>query len=131
MEQIEFQVTVGKDTRFVIPLATNRLLGAKPGDTLNLAVLSIKRKEANNGGVQRSPKIHVHRLVGISDDRATEIVYDVRDTLIRSGRADSGIKQLAEKYDPESLLAGMRVMQLLRHTKKLDQHMQGQNAELN
>jgi bifunctional DNA-binding transcriptional regulator/antitoxin component of YhaV-PrlF toxin-antitoxin module len=44
MESITFQVIVRKGGRFVIPHPTNILLKAEPGDTLNLAVLSITRK---------------------------------------------------------------------------------------
>lgn len=82
-------------------------------------------------------RTYIHNLLGISDDRATEIADEVRDILIKSRRVDLAIKQLAEKYDPESLLAGLRLMQLIRFNTEqrpsgvLTLHLQGQNAEQN
>jgi len=73
-----------------------------------------------------------HNLIGITDERNDEILNDVIATMTEEKQMDAGIKKLAEKYDPEALLVGMRLMQLMAINNRLHRTtISRQNADLN
>lgn len=80
-------------------------------------------------------RIHIHRVLGISDDRQQEISADIFDTITKAKFMDEGIKTLTEKYDPESILAGMRlgaIVQMNNNAGKVRRTLQStQNAPMN
>jgi len=61
----------------------------------------------------------MHRILGISDKRSKEISKEVVDALTTTGMVDAGTTLLMEKYDPESLLVGMRLYQLMDLSREL------------
>ena len=80
--------------------------------------------------------IQVHKVFGISDERLEEISKGVFTALTRTNRMDAGMKELAEIYPAEALLAGMRLMQAIDmnralREKELSDMSRMQNAELN
>ncbi len=66
--------------------------------------------------------IQIHHVLGISDKRSEEISKEVADTLTESGWIDDGAKKLAETYNEEALLAGMRLMQAIQMNSSWDQY---------
>ena len=61
----------------------------------------------------------MHHVLNISDKRAEEISKDVITALGAAGQVDKGTKKLMQQYDAESLLAGMRLMQIIRMNGEL------------
>lgn len=59
-------------------------------------------------------KIIAHKVLGISDTRQKEISIEIYDTIMSEKLLDVGIKKLMKKYDPESILAGMRLRDLVQ-----------------
>lgn len=64
-------------------------------------------------------KILVNKTLNISDTRSEEITKDIIGTLMSVKLIDDGIKKLMERYDAESLLAGMQLMRAIDHNAKL------------
>ena len=64
-------------------------------------------------------KILVNKTLNISDARSEEITKDIIDTLMSKKIVDNGIKKLMERYDAESLLAGMQLMRAIDYNAKL------------
>ena len=59
-------------------------------------------------------KIRIHRVLGISDTRQEEISREIYDTIMHEKLMDVGIEKLMKTYDPESILAGMRLRDIVR-----------------
>jgi len=66
-----------------------------------------------------SEMIQIHHALGISDERSEEISKEVIDILTEVGKVDVGAKKLAETYNAEAVLAGVRLYQLIRLNKDL------------
>lgn len=79
--------------------------------------------------------IKTRDILGITEERQDEIGKEVTTTLSKSGTVDGGIKILMEKYDPESLMAGMKLMILIKLNNelhnRLNQHKLMQQPGLN
>jgi hypothetical protein len=84
--------------------------------------------------------IQMHHVLGISDERSKEIAKEILDTLTEAGMVDAGTKKLAEKYDAESILVGMRLLQAIQLNDSLEEKRSkgqafveafGQNADSN
>lgn len=80
----------------------------------------------------------MHHVLGISDKRSEEISKEVTAALVETGKVDEGTRRLMEKYDTESMLAGMRLMALIKlNTQMSNRITEGklkatnQNAPLN
>jgi hypothetical protein len=80
-------------------------------------------------------QLRMHQILGISDEREEEIAKEVITTLTGSGRIDTGTKKLMNRYDAESMLAGMRLMQAINMNAAVYAKQQAerikQNAALN
>jgi len=57
--------------------------------------------------------ILISQVLGISDDREQEITKYVMETITKETLMDTGIQNLVARYDPESILAGMRLQALV------------------
>ena len=80
--------------------------------------------------------MQIHDILRISSKREKELVAEVMQVLGEEKRMDAGIKRLMKQYDEESLLVGMRLMQIIRwNNSRLEpeprQTTWQQNASLN
>ena len=73
----------------------------------------------------------VHNLGGFPEERLKELDKDVITTLKEAKLMDAEIKKLAEKYEPEALLVGMCLIQLLWTMQQHKTIPHEQNANLN
>jgi len=73
-------------------------------------------------------RIQIHHALGITDEREKEIGKEVFEIVTDAGRVDVAGKRLADKYDGEALLVGMRLMQAIQVNERLDQHKQELDA---
>ena len=56
----------------------------------------------------------IHKILGINDDRHTEIATEVT-AAVQGG--DAAVEAMMRKYDPASLIAGMHLMTSLYRTR--------------
>lgn len=63
--------------------------------------------------------IQMHHVLGISDKRSEEISKEVAAALVSTGKVDEGTRRLMEKYDKESMLAGIRLMAVVKLNEQL------------
>ena len=71
-----------------------------------------------NGDPMTEPTIEVHKILGLTNPEFKDLADDILRKTRNTKTIHQALNNLAEDYDPKSMLVGMRMMQMMDLNKR-------------